>query len=143
MRVLGKLATGLVLLAHPLSTPAQKPPPTPDQARFRALYQELVETDTSATTGSCTELADKVAGHLRQAGYGDDQITMFSVPEYPKGGGLVVFLPGTSKTLKPLLLLLCMTWSKIPTSQWKKSVMSLAKASLTLLTVLANSKISL
>jgi len=105
MRVLGKLAIGLVLLAQPLSTSAQMQPLTPDQARFRALYQELVETDTSATTGSCTALADKVAVHLRQAGYGDDQITMFSVPEYPKGGGLVVFLPGTSKTLKPLLLL--------------------------------------
>jgi acetylornithine deacetylase/succinyl-diaminopimelate desuccinylase-like protein len=77
----------------------------PDQAAFRALYKELVETDTSITTGSCTLLADKVEKHLRAAGYTDADITRFAVPEFPKEGGLVVVLPGTSKTLKPILLL--------------------------------------
>ncbi len=77
----------------------------PDQAAFRALYKELVETDTSITTGSCTLLADKVERHLRGAGYGDADITRFVVPDHPKEGGLVVVLPGTSKTLKAILLL--------------------------------------
>lgn len=77
----------------------------PDQATFRALYKELVETDTSITTGSCTALADKVEVHLRAAGFGDKDITRFAVPEHPKEGGLVVILPGTSATLKPILLL--------------------------------------
>jgi len=77
----------------------------PDQVEFRALYKELVETDTSITTGSCTALADKVEVHLRAAGYGDAQITRFAVPEHPKEGGLVVVLPGSSKALKPILLL--------------------------------------
>ncbi|HEY1125636.1 MAG TPA: M20/M25/M40 family metallo-hydrolase [Sphingobium sp.] len=77
----------------------------PDQAAFRALYKELVETDTSITTGSCTALADKVEVHLRAAGFGDKDITRFAVPEHPKEGGLVVILPGTSTTLKPILLL--------------------------------------
>jgi acetylornithine deacetylase/succinyl-diaminopimelate desuccinylase-like protein len=84
---------------------AQSPAFRPDQAEFRALYQELVETDTSATTGSCTALASKIADHLHHAGYTDDQIIQFSVPEYPKEGGLVAVLPGSSKKLKPLLLL--------------------------------------
>ena len=82
MRGAGKLAIGLVMLALTPGARAQTLAPaptlTPDQSRFRALYQELVETDTSATTGSCTALAGKVAGHLRQAGYTDNQITMFS-----------------------------------------------------------------
>jgi len=77
----------------------------PDQVAFRGLYKELVETDTSITTGSCTLLADKVEKHLRAAGYGDADITRFAVPDHPKEGGLVVILPGTSKTLKPILLL--------------------------------------
>jgi len=77
----------------------------PDQVAFRALYKELVETDTSITTGSCTLLADKVEKHLRAAGYTDADITRFAVPEFPREGGLVVVLPGTSKVLKPILLL--------------------------------------
>ncbi len=58
----------------------------PDQAAFRALYKELVETDTSITTGSCTLLADKVERHLRGAGYGDADI-----PGSSRGAG-----PGSS-----------------------------------------------
>jgi acetylornithine deacetylase/succinyl-diaminopimelate desuccinylase-like protein len=76
-----------------------------DQQSFRALYQELVETDTSITTGSCTALADLVAARLKAAGYPESQITRFAVPDHPKEGGLVVVLPGSSRSVKPLLLL--------------------------------------
>jgi acetylornithine deacetylase/succinyl-diaminopimelate desuccinylase-like protein len=78
-----------------------------DQQSFRALYKELVETDTSITTGSCTALADKVEGHLKAAGFLATDITRFAVPEHPKEGGIVAILPGTAnpKTLKPILLL--------------------------------------
>jgi acetylornithine deacetylase/succinyl-diaminopimelate desuccinylase-like protein len=104
MRGIGRIMTGVALLA---TTPlgAQPPQLRPDQAAFRALYQEFVETDTSITTGSCTALADKIAGHLRQAGFADSQITPFSVPDHPKEGGIVVVYPGSSKTAKPMLLL--------------------------------------
>ena len=95
----------IAALVLPFAAQAQSTPLTPDETRFRALYRELVETDTSATTGSCTALADKVERHLRASGYGDADITRFAIPERPKEGGLVVILPGTSKTLKPLLLL--------------------------------------
>ncbi|MET0374323.1 MAG: M20/M25/M40 family metallo-hydrolase, partial [Rhizorhabdus sp.] len=94
---------GTLALALPAAAQAQQL--RPDQASFRALYQELVETDTSITTGSCTALADKVAVRLKAAGYTDAQITPFATPEHPKDGGLVVALPGTSTTAKPLLLL--------------------------------------
>lgn len=100
-----KLGLSFAALVLSSATQAQSPPLRPDQTEFRALYQELVETDTSATTGSCTALASKIADHLRHAGYTEDQITSFSVPEYPKEGGLVVVLPGSSQKLKPLLLL--------------------------------------
>lgn len=103
MKARWALAVGIMALGQSLG--AQTPALRPDQAAFRALYQEMVETDTSITTGSCTALAEKVAGHLKEAGYGPDQITLFSTPDHPKEGGIVAILPGTSKTLKPLLLL--------------------------------------
>jgi acetylornithine deacetylase/succinyl-diaminopimelate desuccinylase-like protein len=77
----------------------------PDQKQFFALYKELVETDTSVTTGNCTQAAAQIAKRLRDAGFTDDQITQFSVPDHPKEGGIVGVYPGTSTTLKPILLL--------------------------------------
>ncbi|MDF8333225.1 M20/M25/M40 family metallo-hydrolase [Novosphingobium cyanobacteriorum] len=99
---------GAAFAAMLLSTGANaatQAPLRPDQVAWRELYKEFVETDTSITTGSCTALADKIEGHLRKAGYGDADIFRFAVPEAPKEGGIVAVLPGTSKTLKPILLL--------------------------------------
>ena len=87
---------------------AQEPPMgplRPDQVAFRALYKEMVETDTSYPKGSCTLLAERIAGHLREAGFTDHDITLFSVSDHPLEGGIVAVLPGTSKTAKPMLLL--------------------------------------
>lgn len=78
---------------------------TPEQVAFRDLFKELLETNTTVSTGSCTLAAEKMAARLKAAGYSDDQLTLFSLPEFPKDGGLVAVLPGSSKTLKPMLLL--------------------------------------
>ena len=77
----------------------------PDQQQFFALYKELVETDTSVTNGSCTQAAAQIAVRLKAAGFPDDQVTLFSVPEHPKDGGIVAVYPGSSTTLEPMLLL--------------------------------------
>ncbi len=103
MTLRNRIMLGATALAVPVAAQAQAL--RPDQTAFRALYQELVETDTSITTGSCTALADKVEARLKAAGYTDGAITRFAVPDHPKEGGLVVVLPGTSKTAKPMLLL--------------------------------------
>ncbi len=84
---------------------AQDAPLRADQAAYRALYKEMVETDTSITTGSCTALAGKIEAHMLQNGFTAADITRFAVPDHPKEGGIVVVLPGTSKVLKPILLL--------------------------------------
>jgi acetylornithine deacetylase/succinyl-diaminopimelate desuccinylase-like protein len=80
-------------------------PLRPDQQQFFELYKQLVETDTSLPNGNCTQAAAQIAGRLKAAGFSDDQITQFSVPEHPSDGGIVAVYPGTSKTLKPMLLL--------------------------------------
>ena len=106
-----KLVTAATLGAL-LSTTATAQTPTgmmgplrADQAAFRGLYKELVETNTTVTNGSCTEAAAKMAARLRAAGFADSQLIAFSTPEHPRDGGLVAVYPGTSKTLKPMLLL--------------------------------------
>ena len=100
---LGMMAAGVVALAT--AAPAATTPPAPGEAALRDTFRELVETDTSVTTGSCTLLADKVEKRLRAAGYGDAQITRYGVPDHPKEGGLVVALKGSNAALRPLLLL--------------------------------------
>jgi acetylornithine deacetylase/succinyl-diaminopimelate desuccinylase-like protein len=109
MRIL--TAAGIALLlqcpALALALDVEQPmgPLRPDQVAFRALYKEMVETDTSYPKGSCTLLSERIAAHLRGAGFTDRDITLFSVPEHPLEGGIVAVLPGISRTAKPMLLL--------------------------------------
>jgi acetylornithine deacetylase/succinyl-diaminopimelate desuccinylase-like protein len=87
---------------------AQEPPMSPlrpDQTTFFALYKELVETNTTLSAGSCTVAAERIVAHLRAAGFEDKNVTLFSVPDHPKEGGVVAVLAGTSKSAKPVLLL--------------------------------------
>jgi acetylornithine deacetylase/succinyl-diaminopimelate desuccinylase-like protein len=75
----------------------------PDQVEYRALYKELVETNTTLSSGSCTLAAQRMAARLRTAGLPESQITLFADPAHPKEGGLVAVYKGTSKALKPIL----------------------------------------
>jgi acetylornithine deacetylase/succinyl-diaminopimelate desuccinylase-like protein len=87
---------------------AQEPPMgplRPDQTTFLALYKELVETNTTLSGGNCTAAAERIAVHLKAAGFEDKDVTLFSVPDHLKEGGVVAVLAGTSKSAKPMLLL--------------------------------------
>ncbi len=77
----------------------------PDQAAFREIYQELVETNTALSAGNCTEAAQKMAARLRKAGYPESDLHIFATADHPKEGGLVAILPGTDPKARPLLLL--------------------------------------
>ena len=77
----------------------------PDQAEFRGLYQELVETNTTLSAGNCTLAAERMAARLKAAGMQDDQLKVLFTSDHPKEGSLVATYPGTSKKLKPMLLL--------------------------------------
>jgi acetylornithine deacetylase/succinyl-diaminopimelate desuccinylase-like protein len=99
----------LALLALTATTAAaaaaQTPQLRPDQVEFRELFKELVETNTAHSNGSCTLAAERMAARLTAAGYTDQELIVFSAPEAPKDGGLVATLQGTSKALKPMILL--------------------------------------
>ncbi len=57
------------------------------EPRFRALYKELVETNTTLSAGSCTLAAERMAAHLRAAGLPEGDLHLFSAPDHPKEGG--------------------------------------------------------
>jgi acetylornithine deacetylase/succinyl-diaminopimelate desuccinylase-like protein len=77
----------------------------PDQAAFRDLYKELVETNTTLSAGSCTLAAQRMAARLKAAGFKDADIRLFSVPDHAKEGGLVATLAGKDPKAKAILLL--------------------------------------
>jgi acetylornithine deacetylase/succinyl-diaminopimelate desuccinylase-like protein len=87
-------------------TPAPPPAPLrPDQQAFRALYKELVETNTTLSAGSCTLAAERMAAHLKSAGFPAADLHLFTEPAHPKEGGLVAVLHGSDPKAKPMLLL--------------------------------------
>jgi acetylornithine deacetylase/succinyl-diaminopimelate desuccinylase-like protein len=92
-------------LAAALVVPAAAQDLRPDQQRFRALYKELVETNTSLSMGDCTLAAQKMAAHLKDAGYPDADLHLFTAPGHPKEGGLVAVLHGSDPKTKAILLL--------------------------------------
>ncbi|MEI9853157.1 MAG: M20/M25/M40 family metallo-hydrolase [Sphingomonas sp.] len=103
---MNKLVASLAALALLGSAaPAAAQELRPDQAKFRELYKELVETNTTVSSGSCTLAAEQIAARLKAAGFKDDQLTLFATPEHPKDGGLVAVYPGTTKKAQPILLL--------------------------------------
>jgi acetylornithine deacetylase/succinyl-diaminopimelate desuccinylase-like protein len=78
---------------------------TPGEIKFRELYKELVETNTTLSAGSCTLAAQRMADRLRAAGFTDENLHPFAAPDHPKEGGLVAIYPGRDPKLKAILLL--------------------------------------
>src|SRR5690348_15545226 len=105
IRTLTTFSLGLAIQALTFAQEPPMEPLRPDQVAFHSLYKELVETNTTLSSGSCTTAAEQVAAHLKSAGFQDKDITLFSVPEHPKEGGIVAVLAGSSKTAQPMLLL--------------------------------------
>ena len=103
--IFGAIGAAMAVQCAAIAQEAPMPTLRPDQVTFRALYKELVETNTTLSAGSCTLAAERVAAHLKAAGFTDKDVTLFSAPDHPKEGGLVAVLPGSSKTAKPMLLL--------------------------------------
>lgn len=103
MKKLSALLASALLIAAPAI--AEEAQPRPDQLAFRDLYKELVETNTTLSSGSCTLAAERMAARMKAAGFAGSQLTLFATPEHPKEGGLVAVYPGTSKAAKPILLI--------------------------------------
>ena len=98
--VVAGLAAGMALGP----APAHAQDLRPDRAAFRAIYRELVETDSSEATGSCTRAAEAMAAHLRAAGYPEADLRVITPDGRPDDGNLVAVLHGSSRQRAVLLL---------------------------------------
>jgi acetylornithine deacetylase/succinyl-diaminopimelate desuccinylase-like protein len=102
-------ATAIVMgmaMANVMTAPiAQAGDSAQGEQQFRSVYQELVETNTTLSAGSCTLAAERMAARLKSAGFTDADLHPFAAPDHPKEGGLVAIYPGRDPHLKALLLL--------------------------------------
>lgn len=97
------LATASVML--PVASTAQAPAQRPDRTAFRALYKELVETNTTSSVGDCTKAARQVQTRLSAVGFAAQDLVLYEPDGRPRDGGLVVTWAG-SNAKEPALLLL-------------------------------------
>ncbi len=73
--------------------------------RFRDIYKELVETNTTLSSGDCTLAAQRMAARLKTAGYPDSDMRVFIPEGHPKEGGLIAVLHGSDPNAKAILML--------------------------------------
>lgn len=99
-----KKLTALLTSALLITAPAIAQQPRPDQIAFRDIYKELVETNTTLSSGSCTLAAQRMLKRFQDAGFPGDQLVLFVEEGHRQEGGLVVVYPGTSPKAKAILL---------------------------------------
>ena len=127
LRIDRRLSPALALIAMLVAAPVQAAPADASQARFRALYQELIETDTSLSNGSCTLAAERMKARLVAAGYAPDQFRIVVPPQFAKQGSLVGEIPGTDARAPAVLLLAHIDVVEAKRSDWKRDPFKLVE----------------
>ena len=74
----------------------------PDQKLTHDIFKELIEINTTHSSGNTTEAAEAMAARLRAAGFTEKDL--FIGGAHPKKGNLVAILRGTGKK-KPIILM--------------------------------------
>ena len=97
----------------------------PAEQRFRSLYKELVEINTTQSAGSCTLAAERMAAQLKAANIPEDDLHPFVLPEYPRDGGLVVIYPGRDLKTKAVLLLAHLDVVEANREDWQRDPFTL------------------
>jgi acetylornithine deacetylase/succinyl-diaminopimelate desuccinylase-like protein len=97
------------------------------EQRFRDLYRELVETNTTLSAGSCTLAAERMAGRLRAAGIPEADIHPFAAPDHPKEGGVVAIYPGRDKAASAILLLAHLDTVEAKREDWTRDPFKLVE----------------
>jgi len=77
---------------------------TSDQIEARAIFRELIEINSSYKGGSTTPAARAIATRFLAAGFPASDVRVLG-PTGDKDSSVVIRMEGTSKTLKPILLI--------------------------------------
>ncbi|MYM73861.1 M20/M25/M40 family metallo-hydrolase [Duganella sp. FT134W] len=99
---------------------------TPVQQQMRSIYQELVETNTTNSVGSCTVAAQKMARRLKAGGFKDSELQMIIPPGGPQKGNLIARLKGDGSK-KPLLLLAHIDVVEAKREDWERDPFKLVE----------------
>src|SRR5207302_988592 len=99
-----------------ISIAAQAQSLSPEQKRFHGIYKELVETDTTHSAGDTTLAAQRMARHLRDAGFAEADLQILE--PFPRKGNLIARFSGDGSK-KPLLLLAHLDVVEALRADWK------------------------
>jgi len=97
------------------------------EAGFRELYEELVETNTTLSAGSCTEAAQKLARRLQAAGMPAASMQVLAPAEHPRSGSLVASYPGHDPQLEPVMLLAHIDVVEARREDWQRDPFTLVE----------------
>ena len=100
--------------------------PTDDMA-FRALYQQLVEINTTRSVGSCTQAAEAMRARLLTSGIPAADTQILAPPERPKDGALIAVLHGSDAKSKPILLLAHIDVVEAKREDWQRDPFKLVE----------------
>lgn len=98
-----------------------------DEANFRALYKQLVETNTTLSVGSCTAAAEAMAARLKSAGYPASDVQVIAPPERPRDGALLATLHGSDKNAPAMLLLAHIDVVEARREDWQRDPFTLVE----------------
>jgi acetylornithine deacetylase/succinyl-diaminopimelate desuccinylase-like protein len=87
---------------------------------FRDLYEELVETNTTLSSGDCTLASERMSSRLQAAGYPGADVRVVVPEKFPKQGNLVARLSGTDASLPAVLLLAHIDTVEAKRSDWAR-----------------------
>ena len=119
------VAAGVVLALA--SGAVAQPAADPTEPAFRALYKELVETNTTLSSGDCTVAAAQIATRLKAVGYAEPDVRVFTAPGHPKEGGLLATLHGTDPNAKAILLLAHLDVVEAKRADWTRDPFTLVE----------------
>ena len=120
------LIATVVTLSSAVALAQGKPLTAPQQAA-RAIYQELVEINTTDSVGSVTKAAEAMAARFRAAGFPAADVQLLVPKEAPTKGNLVVRYRGRGQG-KPILLLAHLDVVAALRSDWPRDPFTMHEA---------------
>jgi acetylornithine deacetylase/succinyl-diaminopimelate desuccinylase-like protein len=99
----------------------------PDEAAFRSLYQELVEINSTRSSGNCTHAAEAMRARLLAAGIPASDMRIVAQPEFPNDGALLAVLRGRDRSAKPILLLAHIDVVEAKREDWQRDPFKLVE----------------
>lgn len=121
------MAVFAAIMAFAVFSRAHAQEARPDQAAFRDLYEELIETNTTLSEGSCTLASERMAARLTAAGYPAADVRVLVPDDRPKDGNLSAVLRGSDPSAPALLLLAHIDVVEARREDWERDPFTLVE----------------